>query len=65
MHEVCNAFFPVTLALVHFKSTCSSLNALLARETTFSRNRRSKWNSYDLIIATKLLQKTVDHFRNR
>ena len=59
---MCNAFFSVTLPLMHFKTTCSSLNALLARVTTFARNRRCKWNSYDLIIATKHLQKTVDHF---
>jgi len=56
LHEVCNAFFSVTLPLVHFKSTFSSLNALLARETTFCGNRRCKWDSCDLIIATK-------HFR--
>ena len=65
LHEVCNAFFSVTLPLVHFKTTCSSLNALLARLTTFSRNGRCKWNSYDLIIATKHLQTTVNHFRKR
>ena len=65
LHKACNAFFSVTLPLVHFKTTCSSLNALLARVTTFSRNLQCKWNSYDLIIATKYLQKTVDHFRKR
>ena len=59
LHELCNAFFSVTLPLMHFKTTCSSLNAFLAKVTTFSRNRRCKWNSYDLIIATKHLQKTA------
>ena len=65
LHEVCNTFFSVTLPLVHFETTCSSLNALLARVMTFSRNRRCKWNSYDLIIVRKHLQRTVDHFRKR
>ena len=39
LHKVCNTFFSVTLPLVHFETTCSSLNTLLARVTTFSCNR--------------------------
>ena len=60
-----SAFFSVTLPWTHFKATCSSLNALLARVTTFSPNPRSKWNSYDLMIARKHLQRTVKHFGKR
>ena len=65
LHGVCNAFFSVTLLWTHFKTSCSSLNAVLARVTTFSRNYRPKWNSYDLMIARIHLQRTVNHFRKR
>ena len=65
LHRVCNAFFSVTLPWTHFKTSCSSLNAVLARVTTFSRNYRPKWNSYDLMIARIHLQRTVNHFRKR